>query len=178
MMHESDVRRWLAEHYPQLSLHAGPGGRYGVWQDDTRFDTYECRNGFEFGYLVTGRSLVFDITHRIPGGWICDEVLKRDPRLWQNPGNMYHEAFLLSQEAERNKDRRDAYTRERGEKTWEAMKRNEKLMNRVFSKIQRGDMKGAAREFTLEELYKNAVKENPREMRDRQFWRAVKSLDT
>jgi len=174
MTDDKEINRWLSEYYPTLQLRRMPQGGFGIWQEDRRVHSYEW-NGFEFGVVEIGRSIVFDIRNRLLGGWIKDEIQKRDPRLWQNPGNFYHDGYLLSKIAEDNHKKRKAATAASGLAQWEACKKNEKLMNRVFKRMESGDMSGAAKEFSLEEMCKNAYLERPGELRSKDFWRAVRS---
>src|SRR4051794_5778861 len=102
-MDERELRRWLAERYPQLSLRRMPDGGWGIWQEDPRYDVYEMADGQKFAYVAIGRSIVFDIRNRLLGGWVCDEIVKRDPRYWANEGNHYHDAYLASKRAEAEK---------------------------------------------------------------------------
>lgn len=178
MFYESDLRRWLALNYPSLKLHMNPAGRQGIWQEDTHWVLYEPETpGVEpFCYLKTGHSLVFEIdrTVRLFGGWIKDEIYRRDPRLWKNPANAYHEAYRLSHKADADLEARRAHARESGRKTWDAVKKNDRLMNRIARHMERGDMLKAGRELSLENLYRNAYLENPKELRSKDFWKATR----
>lgn len=191
MFTERDCRRWLAEDYPSLFLRRGQNDRMGIWQMDKYWKSFRVGGnvmededgpfefgGYEFGYLQVGYSLVFEITPavsggRLFGGWIKDEVQRRDPRLWHNPGNAFHEAYIASRKADKELEERTRDRRESGEAMWKAVKTNHKLMNRIAKHMERGDMLRAGRELSLEELYRNATLENPKEMRSKHFAKAA-----
>lgn len=174
MTDEKEINAWLRNYYPQLVLRPMPNGGYGIWQEDRRFVEYEYQGG-DFAAVETGHSIVFDIRCRLLGGWIKDEVQKRDPRLWSNPGNFYHDGYLLSKIAEDNHTKRIAEQSEATRKQWDALRKSRTLMNRVFKKMEAGDMTGAAKEFSLEELCRNAYLDRPKELRGKDFWKAVRS---
>lgn len=181
MFYERDCRRWLAERYPSLKLREGQNSRLGIWQDTPFWDVYDsdCEGTFrlgepiEFGYINTGSALVFEIVGRVFGGWIKDEIQKRDPSLWHNPGNLYHDAFLMSLKAESEVDERRRARRESGAEMWKAVRKNDGLMNRIAKHMAAGDMLKAGRELSLENLARNAYIANPSEMRSKDFHKAI-----
>lgn len=164
-MDVKQINRWLEENYPSLRVRQDARFRWALWQKETQVVVGRVASGEEFFYTENAWSVVFPIDNRIPGEWILDEVLKRDPRLWHNEGNMFHDAFLLSQAAEADREKRAKHAQESGMRMWEACKQNKNLMNRVAKKMERGDMVGAYQEFSLESLFMNAYIENPKETR-------------
>lgn len=176
MTDEKEIRLWLRNNYPQLSLRRGPNGRFGIWQENVSYDVYELSDGDSIAYQKIGYNLVFAIECRLLGGWVKDEIQRRDPRLWHRPGNAFHDAFLASKEAEREYEKRCAARRESGENMWKVVKHNDALMNRIARRMAIGDLKGAARELSPEQLFRNAKIENPRELRSRDFWKAISDV--
>lgn len=150
-----------------------PNGGWGVWQEDLRYDTYETTCGFGFAYVAVGRSIVFDIRNRLLGSWIKNEVYARDPSLWHLPANHYHQAFIASKAAERAREDRNRETRSSALDQWNVVKKNDALMNRISKKLTIGDTDGAVSELSVESLYRHARRENPREMRQKDYWKNV-----
>lgn len=159
---ERDINLWLEENYPTLSLRPMRHGGWGVWQSAPRYEHYEFE-GETLTYRTDEMSVVFPIKNRIIGSWVCDEVMKRDPRLWHNEGNMFHDAFLNSKKIERAAETRRAAAQASGQRMWEACRRNDRLMGRVAQRMEQGDMVGAYQQFSLESLFMHAYKDNPKE---------------
>jgi hypothetical protein len=181
MMHPSDVQDWLTAYYPGLYLRQSPRGDWAVWQADDTIQAFEIEDRetgetMTIGHVVRGYGVIFPIRGRIPGGWVCDDVQRRDPRLWQNEGNFYHEAYLASKQAEIEKEKRDKAHKESAASMWKAIRKNDGLMNRIAYKMEKGDLNGACDELSPEGLFRAAALANPKEMRSRDFHRAVNDI--
>ena len=197
MMDEHELRGWLRENYPMLRLRSMPDGGWGIWQVDKRYERYDitkfsrpetltpARSALEAAGIVFedeidtiilsrhGYSIVFPIQNRIIGGWVKDEVTKRDPRLFTNEGNVFFEAYRNSLAVSDDTAKRQKKKAESGLEMWKGVRKNEALMNRIAKKMARGDLNGASRELSLENLAYNAYIENPHEMKNPDFKRAV-----
>ncbi len=161
------------ENYPNLKLKRFENGSWSIMQIIPETMTVDLPPEFEYdgiAWTEYGQAEVFNCKNRLIGGWVCDEIIKRDPRLWRNEGNLYNESFKLSIEAKLNKEARDQEWRKSGETAWDIVKRNEGLMNRIAGHMEVGNYHAAANEVTMESLFKAAVKENPKEMRSKDFW--------
>lgn len=173
MFSDYELKRWLAANYPDLRFKRWSNGSWSIMQIAEQTELIEMSPEWAYdgvGYKVYGECEVFTVKNRFIGGWVCDEIIKRDPRLWRNEGNLYNESFALSVEAKLNKEARDSTWRKSGEKAWDVIKRNENLMNRISRHMENGNYNAAANEVSLESLYKRATIENPKEMRSKDFW--------
>lgn len=174
------VNAWLAENHPDLfirEMRTKAGGGYIVEQRIYRVvvsETNPDENGdvLEIEHREEGAQEIFRIKNRLLGSWIADEVRRRDPKFAHIPGNTYHAAWRASLDAELDtaKDR-SAYQRNAME-SWELAKRNPALMNRFAKRLSAGD-KNAWQEFSLENMARHASRHSSKELRSKDFWRAL-----
>lgn len=181
-----EINTWLASYYPELELRRMYGGAYGVHQRVKRWTVYdmtptpECYYQLPNGKVIdgiafpeVGYSCLFDTRRQMLGWWVCEEVMRRDPRLAYREGNYFHQAFLQSYYAEQERERSAATARESGLRSWEIVKRNEKLMGRISDHMTRGRMDLAVQELSPEQLLRSARREKPSEIRSKDFWRSI-----
>lgn len=176
MFNAYDVKKWLRINYPELSFQTLAEGAYGIYQENYQWIGYDYK-GFEFYNLDVGYSNIFITRNRLIGSWIKDEVQSRDPHLKHNEGNVYYQAYKMSLEASKDKDKRDNFAKSSGETSWDIVKRNPALMERIGKKLKKGDAEGAAKEVSVLEIAKNAAIENPSEMRNQSFINSVTKLE-
>lgn len=175
---DEELQSWMNENYPDLKLKRWRDGAWSIMQVVPEVMTMELDFSFAFdgiAWIEYGQCEVFTIKNRFVGGWVCDEIIKRDPKLWHNEGNLYNESFQLSIEAKLNKEARDGQWKKSGETAWDICKRNPALMDRISGHMAKGNYNAAANEVSLESLYMNAYRENPKEVRSKDFIRGVHS---
>ena len=173
MWSDQELEKWLVDRYPDLRLKRWRDGSWSIMQVVAEPMVQELSPEWAYdgvAWTEYGQCEVFNAKNRLIGGWVCDEIIKRDPRLWRNEGNLYNESFRLSVEAKLNKEMRDTAWRKSGETAWDVIKRNENLMNRIAGHMENGNYNAAANEVSMETLFKRAVKENPKELRSKDFW--------
>jgi hypothetical protein len=124
------------------------------------------------GFKVPAATLLFEVRNRLPGWWVCEEVIKRDPKLASNPGNHFHDAWMASFAAEAEHEKRRLDSQESAKKMWETARRNPALMERVARRMEAGDP-NAWQEFSPETMMKHALKESPRELKQKDYWRSI-----
>jgi hypothetical protein len=171
-----ELQSWLDGEYPDLRVFRWPSGRWTIEQEFPEICAMELDPSFAYdgiAYKEIGWQPVFEAKNKLVGGWVCDELRKRDPRLAHNPGNYYHAAYILSKNAEKEGDQRTAYAQESARASWDIVQRSPALLNRMAQHLERGDTKAALNELSLEQLYRHAHKEAPAELRSRHFWRSV-----
>jgi len=171
----AELQRWLDNNYPMLRIKQWPAGDWSIIQLIPTIQIAELPPWFEMesmAWIEYGKTEILRVRNRLLGGWVCDEIVKRDPKLWRNEGNQYHEGFQESFKAHYEKQQRDHHWKQSALEAWEVVRRNEGLMNRIAAKMERGDIDGAAREVTLESMFHAAMKENPTELRRKDFWKA------
>jgi hypothetical protein len=136
---------------------------------------YEFDFSWEFdgiAWMEPASSLVFDVRNRLVGGWVCDELVKRDPKLAHNPGNMFHEAYKMSFLAEQEHEQMKKDSQQSALSMWETARRNPALMERLTERLAAGDP-NAWQELSPETMFKHALRENPAELRRKDFWRSI-----
>lgn len=171
----AELDAWLQENYPEITFLEFRNGAIGIMQmiQEKRYQELPIEYDIpSINYFETGLMQIFDIKNRLIGGWICDEIRKRDPKLVRNEGNMYNEMFKESFMAGINKAARDQAWKDSAMAQWDCVRRNEGLMNRIYRHLENGNTHAACEEVSLEKLYKNALIENPAELRRKEFWRA------
>lgn len=168
-----EVQAWLDENHPNLTIREMRHGGHMVEQRVYRTETMHDDHGEPwFEYRVEGRQEIFRIKNRLLGWWIADEVQRRDPRHAERPGNVYHEAWKASLDAEAERQKDQVSYRKNALESWEIAKRNPELMNRFARRLMAGD-KNAWREFSLENIARNATKDNAAEVRSKDYWRSI-----
>jgi len=171
-MDDREIKQWLNRNYPELRFRRLQNGAWGIYQERRQWSEYDF-HGFVFKNLEIGFNPVFVERNRLAGGWIKDEVQKRDPKLMHNEGNVFHQAWRESLGKDNDKANRDNFAKSRGVEAWNTIKKNPKVLNRIYKSLQKGDTQQAAKEVTLEEMAKNAYLENPTKMKDPGFKRAI-----
>lgn len=171
-----ELQKWFDENYPDLRVRQYRSGAWCIEQREDFVEVMPLDFSYEydgFAYKEEGWRLVFEVKNRLVGGWVCDEIIKRDPKLAANEGNMYHQAYLASLEAEEEFHKRNADAKESAEKSWDIVRRSPALMDRISSHLERGDTEAACKEVSPEMLFKHALRENPAELRRKDFWKAI-----
>jgi hypothetical protein len=171
-----EINAWLQENYPDMRCRKL---REGAWCVEQMVDVVEHMPldfSYEydgFGYKVQAATLIFDVKNRLPGAWVCDEITKRDPRLAANEGNFFHEAYKASFAAEEEHKQMINDQRVSATNMWETARRNPALMERITEKLARGDTEGACKELSPETMFKHALRESPKELRTKDYWRSI-----
>lgn len=176
MLSFEELQRWLSDNYPDLRVRRYKSGAWCIEQMVDIVEHMPLDFSYEFdgfGYKVPSATLVFEYKNRMVGGWVCDEIVKRDPKLAMNEGNYFHQAYLASFEAEKEHAQKTKDSQESGTRMWEIVQRNPALMERISGHLARGDTEAACKEVSPEVMFKNALKENPAELRRKDFWRSI-----
>ena len=171
-----EVNKWCKNNYPDIRVRQLPHGAWCVEQmvDMVEYLPLDFSYPIDgFGYKEPAATLLFEVRNRLIGSWVCDEIVKRDPKLAHNEGNFFHEAWKASFEAEENHEKMKQDTKESAMQMWDTARRNPALMERIYDKLANGDTKGAVEEFSPETMFKHALKENPSELRRKDFWRSI-----
>ena len=173
-----ELQRWLDDEYPDLRVFQWPSGRWSIEQEFPEVVVYELDFSYAYdgiAYKEIGWQPVIEARNRMVGSWVCDELRRRDPRGAHNPHNLFHQAYLLSKKAEAEHEQNNKSAQDSARASWDIVSRSPALLNRIAAHMDRGDTNAAMKELSLEELYRNALKENPKELRSKDFWRSVKN---
>lgn len=171
----AELQDWLDENYPDLRVRQLREGAWCIEQmvDMVGFINLDPSYDIDgFGYKEPAATLVFDVRNRMVGGWVCDELRRRDPKLAHNEGNMFHEAYKASFAAESEHEKLKQETRQSGLSMWETAKRNPALMERLMSRMAAGDQ-NAWQELSPETMMKHAMRERPSELKSKDYWRSI-----
>jgi hypothetical protein len=171
----AELQDWLDENYPDLRVRQLREGAWCIEQMVDMVQTIDLDFSFDidgFAYKEPASSLVFEVRNRMVGGWVCDELRRRDPRLAHNEGNMFHEAYKASFAAEFEHEKLKQATQQSGLNMWETAKRNPALMERLMSRMAAGDQ-NAWQELSPETMMKHAMRERPSELKSKDYWRSI-----
>jgi hypothetical protein len=169
-----ELNKWFACNYPDIRARKLKEGAWCVEQMVDIVEHMPLNFTYEydgFGYKVPAATLLFEVKNRFVGGWVCDEIIRRDPKLAHNEGNMFHEAYKASFAADEehkqmNKDHQDSAL-----SMWETARRNPALMERITDHLACGNTDAACKELSPEVMFKHALKESPSELRRKDYWR-------